>query len=193
MSSDAQNTANLANAQLSTGPRTIEGKATSSRNALKHGLTAKTVLLPGEDAAAYEALASGIFHDFNPANTLEAALTRELIDLQWRLQRVSSIEARILSAVVPDMKAFNNMSLHAARIKRQFSATLKELQSLQRANAQRKEEKLEIAATIHQADLATKRASTLEEHGFDLTLDEIEHWIYCKDAIENAEQIMISQ
>ena len=52
MSSTAQAIANIENAQRSTGPRTEAGKAASSHNALKHGLTAQTVLLPGEDEIA---------------------------------------------------------------------------------------------------------------------------------------------
>ena len=53
MSSPKQLAANQANSQLSTGPKTPEGKATSSLNAVKTGLTGRTVLLPGDDAAAY--------------------------------------------------------------------------------------------------------------------------------------------
>ena len=68
MSTAAQVTANLANAQHSTGPRTETGKAASSQNALKHGLTAKTVLLPGEDEAAYRKMCEGMFESFAPAD-----------------------------------------------------------------------------------------------------------------------------
>ena len=58
--SEARNTANLLNAQRSTGPRTEEGKAASSLNSLKHGLTAKTVVLPGEDPAEYHSFSTGM-------------------------------------------------------------------------------------------------------------------------------------
>ena len=59
MSTQSQITANIANSQHSTGPRTEAGKAVSSQNALKHGLTAQTVLLPGEDEAAYRKMCEG--------------------------------------------------------------------------------------------------------------------------------------
>ncbi len=48
--SDKQLAANQRNAKLSTGPKTAEGKEAVKYNALKHGLLAKEVLLPGEDA-----------------------------------------------------------------------------------------------------------------------------------------------
>ena len=54
MSSEAQIKANRANAQNSSGPKSPEGKAKSSLNAVKTGLTGRTVLLPGDDAAAYD-------------------------------------------------------------------------------------------------------------------------------------------
>ena len=51
MASPAQLAANRRNAQKSTGPRTAEGKKRASLNALKHGMTAKTVVLPHESAS----------------------------------------------------------------------------------------------------------------------------------------------
>jgi hypothetical protein len=57
MSSPAQILANRANAQESTGPRSAEGKAASRFNALKHGLDARSIVLPGEDPEEYAALA----------------------------------------------------------------------------------------------------------------------------------------
>ena len=131
---EAKTQANQANAQFSTGPRTEAGKAVSSRNAMTHGLTAKTVLLPGEDPAEYDLLAKGMLTDLNPLDTHEGALAQELVDLQWRLRRIPALEARFLSAEPPDTKGLNNISLHAARMKRQYSATLKEFQHLHEAN-----------------------------------------------------------
>src|SRR5271157_2870716 len=100
MSSPSQVAANLANAQLSTGPTSITGKAASSANSLKHGLTAQTVLLPGEDEAAYRKMCDGMFETFDPDNTPEKELIQLLCDTQWRLQRCGRIEAAILSSDV---------------------------------------------------------------------------------------------
>lgn len=79
-------------------------------------------------------------------------MVQELIDLMWRLQRVRVLEARILSADAPDMKAYNNISLHAARMKRQYSATLKELQRIQEVSRKDRQTQLESSATFYGAD-----------------------------------------
>ncbi len=105
---------------------TIAGKAVSSANSLKHGLTAQTVLLPGEDEAAYRKMCEGMFAVLYPDNTAEKELIQLLCDTQWRLQRCGRIEAAILSADIIDYKAFDIMSKHGARLKKQYSATLQE-------------------------------------------------------------------
>jgi hypothetical protein len=69
MSSAKQIAANQKNAQLSTGPTSTEGRAKSSLNAVKTGLTGRTVLLPGGDAAAYEAPSRVSSLDTNPSAT----------------------------------------------------------------------------------------------------------------------------
>ena len=84
--------ANRANAQLSTGPRTIGGKARSSSNAVKSGLTGSTVLLPSEDAAEYAAFLSGYQHDFAPVGQAECELVQAIADADWRLRRVRALE-----------------------------------------------------------------------------------------------------
>jgi hypothetical protein len=58
MATLAQITANRANAQRSTGPRSAEGKSASRFNALKHGIDAASVIIPGEDPAVYDSLAT---------------------------------------------------------------------------------------------------------------------------------------
>src|SRR5947207_5604298 len=65
---------NRRNAQKSTGPKTPEGKSRSRFNALKHGLTAKTVVLPGEDADAFQGRLDAWTVDLAPRNDLEQGL-----------------------------------------------------------------------------------------------------------------------
>jgi hypothetical protein len=85
--------ANRANAQKSTGPRTEEGKANSRKNALRHGLTAKSVVLTVEDTAEYEAFRARILESFAPTPGVEQRIAEELADALWRLKRAQRIEA----------------------------------------------------------------------------------------------------
>jgi len=191
MATDAQNTANQANAQHSTGPRTEAGKVTSSRNALKHGLTAKTALMPDEDAEVHACFLAGMLDSYDPFNAAETALVEEMIDVQWRLRRASRFEVRILSAETLDMKALNNMSLHAARLKRQYSATFKEFQELHRANRKLRDEQMKDAEVIQQADWALERPSTLADNGFDFTVEEVTKSVMLKHAVEQAKKTIV--
>ena len=184
--SEARNIANINNAQRSTGPRTEEGKASSSLNSLKHGLTAKTVLLPGEDPAEYQYFSTGMRQDLDPLNTFETSMVTELINLQWRLQRAARAEASILSAENPDFKALNNMSLHASRLKRQVSATLKEFQQMHKENQKRMDEEFARAEVHHEADLICGRPSTVAANGFVYPLADLVKWIEKNKALKTA-------
>src|SRR5690348_8119236 len=87
MASLQQLAANRANAQLSCGPTSSEGKAKVSHNALKTGLTGRTVLLPSDDVTAYQAHVDRIFKQFSPEGDEEKRLTHSLADTLWRLER----------------------------------------------------------------------------------------------------------
>src|SRR5690242_10870439 len=95
MSTHAQIAANQANAQLSTGPTSAAGKAKSSLNAVKTGLTGRTVLLPSEDAALYEQHLARFMQQYEPVGDEEQTLVQSLADTQWRLLRIPSLEAGI--------------------------------------------------------------------------------------------------
>ncbi|HUB80305.1 MAG TPA: hypothetical protein VMB03_15990, partial [Bryobacteraceae bacterium] len=66
MATQAQIDANRLNAQKSTGPRSLEGKAASRFNALKHAASAKSLVIPGEDEAEFAELAASYHHQFQP-------------------------------------------------------------------------------------------------------------------------------
>ena len=74
MSSAAKIAANQRNAQLSTGPTSETGKSKSSLNAVKTGLTGHTVLLPSDDAAAYEAHVAQFLKRYQPSGDAESRL-----------------------------------------------------------------------------------------------------------------------
>jgi hypothetical protein len=90
--------ANRRNARLSTGPVTEEGKKKSRRNALRHGLTAETVIEALEDAEDYAAFEMAVTADFDAQSVVERELVLRLASLLWRLRRVTAIEAGLFSA-----------------------------------------------------------------------------------------------
>jgi hypothetical protein len=185
MSTSAQAAANLANAQASTGPTTAAGKERSSHNALKHGLTASTVLIPGEDPAEYEKFKQDLTAFWAPQQAAEIAFIDEMISVQWRLKRCERLEANILSADVPDFKALNNISLHAARLKRQYSATMKEFIQVAQNRAETERRQIQQAQLIRRADVLQKRPTDFSEFGFDFTVDFIDASIRRQDRLDS--------
>ena len=92
MTSFRQIEANRRNALKSTGPKTEEGKAQSRRNAVRHGLTAETVIAELEDADDYEAFEAAIIADYDATSAVERELVLRLASLLWRLRRATAME-----------------------------------------------------------------------------------------------------
>ncbi len=86
---------NRQNASKSTGPVTQDGKATSSLNALKTGLTGRSVLLHSDDAAQYQRHIEEYEQEYKPVGLRERELVQSLADTQWRLQRIPGLEMAI--------------------------------------------------------------------------------------------------
>jgi len=93
MTSPRQIDANRRNAKLSTGPVTEEGKQRSRCNALRHGLTAETVIEALEDAEDYTAFELAVTADFEATSAVERELVLRLASLLWRLRRATTIES----------------------------------------------------------------------------------------------------
>jgi hypothetical protein len=102
MATPAQITANRANAQKSTGPRSVEGKAASRFNALKHGLDAQTIVLPGEDPADYEALACDYDRSMRPETPTERFHVDTMIRADWQKRRLQLVEAELYRTVLSE-------------------------------------------------------------------------------------------
>ncbi len=89
--------ASRANGARSNGPVTPEGKAKSSLNAFKHGLTSnKFVLLDSESEADYQEMVGSYVDTLQPADELEAGLVEEMINCRWKLQRAEVFETHLL-------------------------------------------------------------------------------------------------
>jgi len=97
MCTNAQLTANRANAEHSTGPRTDEGKAIVARNHITHGLSIRRhVVLPGEDHAEYEALLARYKEEQLPGCAIERSLITLLAECEWRNQRCNRIQYQMV-------------------------------------------------------------------------------------------------
>jgi hypothetical protein len=92
MTSFRQITANRRNALKSTGPITQEGKQRSRCNAVRHGLTAETVIAALEDAEDYKAFEAAVIADYDAQSAIERELVLRLASLLWRLRRATTIE-----------------------------------------------------------------------------------------------------
>lgn len=95
MSSPKQIEANRANSLRSTGPTSSAGKAKVSHNAVKTGLTGRTVVLPSDDLTAYQAHTERMFKQWAPETDEEKRLTQSIVDTLWRLERIPILEAGI--------------------------------------------------------------------------------------------------
>ena len=93
MTSLRQFEANRRNARLSTGPVTEEGKKRSRRNAVRHGLTAETVIDGLEDAEDYAAFEMAITAEYDAQSAVERELVLRLASVLWRLRRATAIES----------------------------------------------------------------------------------------------------
>ena len=92
MTSFRQWQANRNNARKSTGPNTNEGKRSSRCNAVRHGLTAETVIGALEDAEDYKAFEAAIIADYDAQSAVERELVLRLASALWRLRRATAIE-----------------------------------------------------------------------------------------------------
>jgi hypothetical protein len=95
MSSLRQIEANRRNAQKSTGPTSVTGKAVSSMNALKTGIHAKSILLPSEKLADLEQLIDEYYQSHNPTTPEARSLVDDLIYGEWLKRRLRAAETQI--------------------------------------------------------------------------------------------------
>jgi hypothetical protein len=148
--------ANRRNAQKSSGPASPEGKKISSLNALRHGLTSRVVVLPSEDLSAYKKFSDEFLASLAPETFPETQCAQTIIDTQWRLNRVRSLEEGMLAhghgspagqqdyghpqvhaaltqaaVFLEHSQAFVNLSMHEQRLYRIMAAAQKSLDEMQ--------------------------------------------------------------
>jgi hypothetical protein len=175
--SEAQLAANRANAQ---------GKAKSAMNALKHGLTGKTVLLPTDDVGEYNDILNAHVNSYQPATEEELNLIQSIVDSTWRLKRCRILETGILvkgemevaskyedqsparraqlihvDAYLKYEKSIRNLQIQEARLHRRLEKDKGELMRLQ--SLRKREEQLATEAETHTVN------QTVHSNGFDFS------------------------
>ena len=121
MTSFKQIAANRANARRSTGPVTEEGKQRSRCNAVRHGLTAETVIGALEDAEDYEAFEAAITADYDAQSAVERELVLRLASLLWRLRRATTMETGLFEIQADRLSEFKPGSPNSVRPPKKLS------------------------------------------------------------------------
>jgi hypothetical protein len=189
---EAQLFANRANAQLSTGPCTEEGKRRSSLNAFRHGLTGQIVIHTPEDQAAFQKHCEAIREALAPVGALELDLAQAIAEDKWRLNRARALENAVFTlglqknsyddgdpnpeveaalalgrTWVQQAKNLQLLTTYEQRIRRSVEKNMAELKALQ---AERKDA---IERAEHQARLLVQLAEAEEAEGrnYDPSID----------------------
>jgi hypothetical protein len=105
VTSERHKVANQANASYSTGPNTPGGKVAVRFNALRHGLLARDVVLPGEDADAFEDLRNQVLADRSPVGPIEEFLVERVVNIMWRPQRLTRAETALFHSRLHELAA----------------------------------------------------------------------------------------
>src|SRR4051794_33119866 len=100
--------ANGRNARRSTGPTTQEGKLRSRRNAVRHGLTAETVIGALEDAEDYKAFEAAVIADYDAQSAVERELVLRLASLLWRIRRATTMETGLFDIQARQLLEFRS-------------------------------------------------------------------------------------
>jgi hypothetical protein len=122
---------NRQNAQHSTGPQTVTGKANSSRNSFKHGLYSKQLVTSDEDAVALDALRADLRSEHQPANQTEEILVNEMAEQFWCIRRARIVEASVMEGgniILTHLAAAQRMMSSAERGFHKALTTLRQLQ-----------------------------------------------------------------
>jgi hypothetical protein len=170
MATPAQINANRANAQKSTGPRSVEGKSVSGFNALKHGIDAASIVIPGEDPADYEALAAHYLHEYRPQSASESFHVDTMLRADWHKRRLQNVEADLYHTILAESPG---NSLAAVLLSESPAAKL--LARVQR----------QIAAferTWHRANTEFRRARAQAEQSPEGSLDNYLDFLSAKPA-----------
>jgi hypothetical protein len=131
--------ANRRNAQKSTGPNTPEGKAAVSMNALRHGLRARTVVLPGENGEEFTQLCDDLEVEWHPQSRTEQFYVEQMAVSQWKLTRVEVSELNLFKdtdSAKNQLPLLDRLWQAECRLERSYAGAQRELERLQNSRRQ---------------------------------------------------------
>jgi hypothetical protein len=201
---------NRQNASRSTGPVTPEGKRRVSLNALRHGLTGQTVVLPEEDLAAYRKHCAEFHAELKPHGLLESKVVQTIADTYWRLDRIRAMEDNLFALAVQESPSalasdpiidsalaqaksleasgdlLAKLTLYEQRLNRTLEKSKAELKQLQQERAAAREKALEDAAKILNLKEALEEPWEPESDGFEFSTEDLTRWVDRRDLIQQA-------
>ena len=153
MSSERKKAANRANARLSTGPKTLEGKAAVALNGIRHGLLSRQTLIKGESEAELVGFGKRLRAQLSPVGELELLFADRIVSTAWRLRRALAVEAALLSKEDTPDRAFAGYGGRKMTILARYESTLerglfKALHELQRLQAARQGESVPLPEAV---------------------------------------------
>ncbi len=171
-------------------------------NAVKTGLTGRTVLLPSDDAEAYRHHVAQYFKEWKPGSEREDALVQSLADVDWRIDRIPGLEygifalgylqfADMFPGEAPGMrkllieahtlvvfeKQIRNLHLQHGRLCRQREKDQAELRQLKKERIEQERLNLEMAAKIYLKAKQDRKPFNAADHGFEFSTVEIEEFL----------------
>jgi len=173
MSTAAQTIANRENAQLSTGPRTPEGKSRSAANSTRHGLAGSFAVLAHESADDYDQLLTQFCEKYLPTDGVEAFLIQQMTQAAWRLARIERLEARALELALengdpnldPDARILKSSTTYLDQFQRYRTAAERSFHKAHKAfmDSRTADKKLEAAqARAETAEMKRQTAADIK-------------------------------
>src|SRR5712691_8751554 len=125
---------NRRNALKSTGPKTPQGKAAVSMNSLRHGLRARTVVLPGESREEFNQLCDDLEREWQPKSRTAQFYLEQMAVSQWKLTRTEVAEAGIFQETTTaktQLPLLDRLWQAQCRLERSYARAQRELERLQ--------------------------------------------------------------
>lgn len=196
MASPAQTIANQANAQYSTGPRSVAGKTRVGQNATRHGLTARHLVIRDDEREEFDAFQDSLLAELAPQGAVETITFRELLHAAWNLDRFRRLEAELSGSGDsdsfrdgPDTAAIERLGRYQSRTQRAYYRALHELRTLQTNRALRAaklddETAAEVPAItdINELTKQTQSEVTAEAMELAIRMIDLEAKSYMRDA-----------